>query len=61
MVNITIHRIEKVEIEKYWLDTDTFVCKLILRNIKKERNQVILFSKSSEIFTDIIQNIVNEN
>jgi len=61
MVFVSIHSNEKVEIDKYWLDSGTFVLRMKFINNKNERTEITAFSKTSEVFKDINQNIENEN
>lgn len=56
MTDITSHRVEKIKISKYWLDTGTFVCKLTVYNNKEVRTEITLFSDKSEPFIDITEN-----
>ena len=61
MVSINIHNVEKVEIDKFWLDSETFVLKMKYTNIKKEKTEIIVFSKTKELFNNINQNIEIKN
>ena len=58
MVFISIHNNEKIEISKFWLDSNTFVLKLVFINNKKEKTVITTFSKTSEQFNNILPNII---
>jgi len=61
MVFVSIHNNEKVEINKAWLDSGTFVLRINFISTKNERTEITVFSKTSEQFKDINQNIESEN
>jgi len=58
MVFVSIHSNEKVEINKAWLDSGTFVLRMKFINTKNEITEITVFSKTSEQFNDINQNII---
>jgi len=58
MVCITIHNVKNIEIDKYQLDSGTWVCKIFItcqtEIFKDESNEEIsLFSKNKETFDNI--------
>ena len=55
MPYINIHNVEKVEIDKFWLDSETFVLKMKFINNKNEKTEIVVFSKHSEPFNYIEQ------
>ena len=61
MVFVSIHNVEKLEINKDWLDSNTYVLRMKFISTKNERTEITVFSKASEPFTAINQNIKIEN
>jgi len=61
MVFVSIHNNEKVEINKNWINSYTYVLRMKFINNKNERTEITVFSKTSEQFNNINQNIEIEN
>ena len=58
MADITIHHVEKIEIDKYQLDSGTWVCKIdILSKIEltgqESKESITLFSTNNKIFKSL--------
>jgi len=58
MVNISIHYVKNIEIDKYQLDSGTWVCKINIRCItpvleQESSEEICLFSDNKELFRNL--------
>jgi len=58
MAHISIHNVQTLKIDKYQLDSDTYVCRITfkcLTSISKQESfeEIILFSENKETFDKI--------